>query len=270
MPELPEVETTRRGIRPHVVGHCISRIDVHHSGLRWPVPVRDLNGLIGQTIRDVRRRAKYLFIDTDQGHMIIHLGMSGSLRVVSATLPRKKHDHVDIVIDSGETLRFHDPRRFGSVLFSRAPENHKLIQSLGPEPLSEDFDGDHLWQLARRRRLAIKAFIMDAKIVVGVGNIYASEALFLAGIHPLKAASKVSRVRMHTLSDTIKTVLSKAIESGGTTLRDYYGSDGSPGYFAQQLSAYGRQGEPCHQCGKAIVQRVIGQRSTFYCTTCQT
>ncbi|MFK8052630.1 MAG: bifunctional DNA-formamidopyrimidine glycosylase/DNA-(apurinic or apyrimidinic site) lyase [Woeseiaceae bacterium] len=269
MPELPEVETTRRGIEPHIVGQQISKIDIHQSSLRWPVPVKQVQSLCGQSVRGVRRRAKYLLIDTDKGHLIIHLGMSGSLRVVPAALPRKKHDHIDIILGSGDALRFHDPRRFGCVLFSEAPEQHKLMTTLGPEPLDGDFDGDYLWRQARKRRVAIKSFIMDAKIVVGVGNIYASEALFMAGIHPLTAASKVSKTRMRSLAKAIIKVLGNAIASGGTTLRDYYGSDGNPGYFAQQLSVYGRTGEPCKQCQKPVTQRVIGQRSTFYCTDCQ-
>ncbi|MEL7296300.1 MAG: bifunctional DNA-formamidopyrimidine glycosylase/DNA-(apurinic or apyrimidinic site) lyase [Pseudomonadota bacterium] len=270
MPELPEVETTRRGVLPHVRNRRIEAIHVHEPRLRWPVPVDAMQQMVGHTISDVRRRAKYLFIDAKPGHLILHLGMSGRLQVMPSSTPRKKHDHVDIVLDNDHVLRLNDPRRFGSVLFSTTPEAHPLVASLGPEPLSDDFDGDHLWQRARGRRVAIKAFIMDAKIVVGVGNIYASEALFRARIHPLKPAGKVSRARMQRLADEIKRVLAKAIEAGGTTLRDFYGSDGSPGYFTQELLAYGRGGEPCTVCEKPMTQRVIGQRSTFYCTNCQT
>ncbi|MEN7342119.1 MAG: bifunctional DNA-formamidopyrimidine glycosylase/DNA-(apurinic or apyrimidinic site) lyase [Pseudomonadota bacterium] len=269
MPELPEVETTRRGVLPHLENTVIRDIVVRDTRLRWPVPVKTLESLIGSRISTVERRAKYLYIVTDAGNIIIHLGMSGRLQVMPATTAPKKHDHVDIVLDSGEILRLNDPRRFGCVLFSKTPETHDLIRKLGPEPLSDDFDGDYLWHRARGKRVAIKPFIMDAQVVVGVGNIYASEALFMAGIHPLVSASKVSKARMAGLADAVKVVLDRAIKAGGTTLRDFYGSDGSPGYFTQELAMYGRGGAPCPTCEKPITQRVIGQRSTFYCTRCQ-
>ncbi len=270
MPELPEVETTRRGVAPHIVGQRVKRVIVRESRLRWPVPPDLAARITGLAIERIDRRAKYLLFNTRAGCMIVHLGMSGRLQVVAEDHALKKHDHIDVVMDTGFALRFHDPRRFGSFLFSDEPLEHPLLASLGPEPLSDEFDGDHLYRNSRGRRVAIKSFIMDAKVVVGVGNIYASEALYLAGIHPLRAAGKVSRARMQRLAEVIKAVLSRAIDAGGTTLRDFFGGDGSPGYFSQQLNAYGRTGEPCPGCGKPISQRVIGQRSTFYCTTCQT
>ena len=270
MPELPEVETTRRGIAPHITGRRIARIIVRDSRLRWPVPADLAGRFTGQTVERIDRRAKYLIFNTHAGAMIMHLGMSGRLQVVPQDHAVGKHDHVDVVMDSGYALRFRDPRRFGSVLFSADPPSHPLLASLGPEPLGDEFNGDYLYRASRGRKLAIKAFIMDAKVVVGVGNIYASEALYLAGIHPLRAAGRVSRQRMEDLAQVITQVLARAIEAGGTTLRDFFGGDGSPGYFSQQLNAYGRTGEPCNGCGKPITQRVIGQRSTFYCTTCQT
>ena len=269
MPELPEVETTRRGVAPHVVGRRVERLIVREPRLRWPVPDDLAARLEGRRITDIRRRAKYLLFDTAEGSLIVHLGMSGRLQVVPADQRPRKHDHVDVVIDSGHALRFHDPRRFGSMHWSAEPMAHALLGRLGPEPLSEDFDGDYLYERARGRRAAIKVFVMDAAVVVGVGNIYASEALYRAGIHPLRAAGRVSRPRMHALAGAIKAVLASAIEAGGTTLRDFFGGDGSPGYFAQELNVYGRAGEPCPGCGKPVSQRVIGQRSTFYCTRCQ-
>ena len=269
MPELPEVETTRRGVLPHLENRIVRDIIVRDARLRWPVPIEKLKSLVGSQISTVRRRAKYLYIVMNAGNIIIHLGMSGRLQVMPATTAPKKHDHVDIILDSGEMLRLNDPRRFGCVLFSETPETHDLIRKLGPEPLTDEFDGDYLWHKARGRRVAVKSFIMDAQVVVGVGNIYASEALFMAGIHPLRAASKVSRVKMIALAEAIKVVLARAIRAGGTTLRDFYGSDGSPGYFTQELAMYGRAGEPCPTCEKPVSQRVIGQRSTFYCTRCQ-
>ena len=269
MPELPEVETIRRGIEPHVAGRRIESVTIRDPRLRWPVP-SDLAGrLPGQRIRSVRRRAKYLLLDTESGTVMIHLGMSGRLQVVASDYPVRKHDHADIALDTGDVLRFHDPRRFGSILWSDDPSSHPLLASLGPEPFDPAFDGDHLYRRARGRRIAVKAFIMDAGTVVGVGNIYASEALFRAGIHPTRPAGRVSRARMIALAAAIRHVLGRAIEAGGTTLRDFYGGDGSPGYFQQELSAYGRTGEPCQRCGEPIRQKVVGQRSTFYCAACQ-
>lgn len=270
MPELPEVETTRRGISPHCLGQRVNSVTVRQSKLRWPVP-RGLNKkLSGQTIHRIERRAKYLLLGFDHGTLILHLGMSGSLRIIDAELPAQKHDHVDIAFASGKALRLTDPRRFGAVLWSKeAPEQHELIRQLGPEPLGDAFNADTLFAQSRGRRVAIKSFIMDGHIVVGVGNIYACESLFLAGINPKTAAGKISRPRYERLVDVIKQVLAAAIEQGGTTLRDFVGSDGKPGYFAQSLHVYGRSGEPCDHCKRPIKQFQQGQRSTFYCPRCQ-
>lgn len=270
MPELPEVETTRRGIAPHLENHRVREVIVRQRQLRWPVP-RDLNArLQGQVIEHVSRRGKYLLIGTAAGTLILHLGMSGSLRVLPCKTPPEKHDHLDIVLDNGQCLRLRDPRRFGAALWCRGdPRQHKLLRSLGPEPLDDVFDGDYLWQRARGRKLAIKAFIMDSKIVTGVGNIYANEALYLAGIHPQRAAGRISRARYAQLASAIKQVLRAAIRQGGTTLRDFTASDGKPGYFRQKLHVYERESQPCHQCGQMLRHSVIGQRSTYYCRHCQ-
>jgi formamidopyrimidine-DNA glycosylase len=238
--------------------------------LRWPVP-RNLNALLqGKVIEQIDRRGKYLLIKLANGSLILHLGMSGSLRVLPADSIPQKHDHLDIVLDDGQCLRLRDPRRFGAVLWTRNdPMQHKLLKSLGPEPLDDAFNGDYLWQRSRGRKLAIKSFIMDSKIVTGVGNIYANEALYLAGIHPRRAAGRFSRERYARLADAIKQVLRAAIRQGGTTLRDFTASDGKPGYFRQQLHVYEREALPCHQCGKALLHCVIGQRSSYYCSHCQ-
>ena len=269
MPELPEVETTRRGIAPHIEGQQIDQVVIRQSQLRWPIP-RGLRGrLKGKTISQVQRRGKYLLIETDAGSMIMHLGMSGSLRIVDRDLPPRKHDHVDISFTNGKCLRFHDPRRFGALLWSRDPLHHELIENLGPEPLSDDFNTQHLFSLSRGRKLAVKNFIMDSHVVVGVGNIYASEALFMAGIRPTIAAGRITRQRYEALVQAIKDVLTRAITDGGTTLRDFVREDGKPGYFAQSLNVYGRAGETCHSCGTTIRKKQIGQRSSFYCPNCQ-
>jgi len=270
MPELPEVETTRRGIEPHITGKQVSDVIVRHHQLRWPVPRGLKQKLVGHTIRSVSRRAKYLLLGFDHGTLLLHLGMSGSLRIIDSGLPAEKHDHVDIVLADGRALRLTDPRRFGAVLWTTEdPSGHELIAHLGPEPLSDDFNAAYLFQRSRGRKSSIKQFIMDGKVVVGVGNIYASESLFLAGINPKRQAGKVSPERMAKLADAIKQVLAAAIEQGGTTLRDFVGGDGKPGYFAQRLNVYGREGEPCRSCGTTIKQRVQGQRSTYYCPRCQ-
>jgi formamidopyrimidine-DNA glycosylase len=271
MPELPEVETTRRGIAPSLNSRRIVQVIVRERRLRWPLP-RGFAGLLqGRRIIGVRRRAKYLLIATDTGTLIAHLGMSGSLRVLDRGAPAVAHDHVDIVLDSGRCLRFNDPRRFGSLHWVEGdPAEHPLIAALGPEPLEEGFDGTVLWQRARGRHVAIKQFIMNARIVVGVGNIYASEALFLARIRPGTRAGRVSRVRMEALASSIREVLSEAIAVGGTTLRDYVNPDGMPGYFRQKLFVYERAGEPCRRCRTPIRHVVMGQRSTYYCPACQT
>ncbi len=270
MPELPEVETTRRGIAPHVTGRTISAVIVRQPRLRWPVPRGLDNKLRGQTIQRVGRRAKYLLLTLDSGTLIIHLGMSGSLRLVDAAAPAQKHDHIDILLDDARALRLTDPRRFGAVLFTRdAVESHQLIAHLGPEPLANPFNGNYLFTRSRGRRSSIKQFLMDGRVVVGVGNIYANEALFMAGIHPGREAGRISRTRYVRLAEAVKTVLGEAIRQGGTTLRDFVGGDGRPGYFAQQLNVYGREGESCPRCGRAIRQIRQGQRSSYYCPACQ-
>lgn len=270
MPELPEVETTRAGIAPHIQGKRVTRLVVRQRRLRWPIPRsidRDLPGVI---IREVTRRAKYILLQTDRGSAILHLGMSGSLRILTRFAEPQKHDHVDICFPAGVILRFNDPRRFGSLLWTRRdPLRHPLLAKLGPEPMEDAFTGHGLWQQSRNRKLAVKAFIMDAKIVVGVGNIYASEALFRAGIHPRRAAGKISLQRYETLASEIRSVLGQALKAGGTTLRNFTDSDGLPGYFSQSLAVYGRADQPCTQCGAPIRQQVIGQRSTYYCVHCQ-
>ena len=270
MPELPEVETTRRGIEPWLVGRQIERLIVREWRLRWPVP-RSLPGRIrGATVRSVGRRAKYLLIGTDAGTLIWHLGMSGSLRVQDADSPPLAHDHVDLVLDSGRCLRFNDPRRFGSLLFTAAPpERHRLLSKLAAEPLSDAFDAGDLWRRARGRKASIKTFIMDSRSVVGVGNIYASEALFRARIPPGLAAGRVSRQRMAALVAAIRAVLGEAIEVGGTTLRDYVDPAGMPGYFGRKLFVYERRGKPCRRCGTPIRQFTQGSRSTYWCPGCQ-
>ncbi|MDA0705754.1 MAG: bifunctional DNA-formamidopyrimidine glycosylase/DNA-(apurinic or apyrimidinic site) lyase [Proteobacteria bacterium] len=269
MPELPEVETSRRGIEPYLCGERIDSIIIRNKRLRWPVRAEVARQLTGQTVTSVSRRAKYLLINTSNGSAMIHLGMSGSVYIVDHDTPATVHEHFDFKLGSGKALRYRDPRRFGSLHWTRDPAQHKLIRSLGPEPLGDEFSGDYLWQRSRGRRGNIKQFIMNANIVVGVGNIYASEALFLAGINPHRAAGRISVQRYLRLADVIRQVLLQAIKAGGTTLRDFYGGDGEPGYFQQQLLVYGRHDEPCRQCKQPISVVVLGQRSTFYCTRCQ-
>jgi formamidopyrimidine-DNA glycosylase len=269
MPELPEVETSRRGIAPWLVGHQVESVIVRDRRLRWRVPDDIESRLAGQTIRALRRRAKYLLLDTDTGSALLHLGMSGSVRIIDRSEPASRHDHVDIRLKSGKSMRFRDPRRFGSFLWAADPLLHPLLRDLGPEPLEQGFDGGHLWRTARGRRLAVKPYIMNANVVVGVGNIYASEALFCAGIHPKRRADRISKPRMQRLAACIASVLQRAIDAGCTTLRDFHGSDGEPGYFRQKLDVYGRGGEPCRRCKSPLSVAVIGQRSTFYCKTCQ-
>ena len=270
MPELPEVETTRRGIEPYIKGAMVTDVIVRQRQLRYPVPPVLLTDLPGQCIKAVERRGKYLLIGTDAGTVIIHLGMSGNLRLLELTAPVEKHDHLDIVIENEFCLRFHDPRRFGAVLWTcDDPAEHKLLASLGPEPLGKSFSGEYLYERSRKRRQSIKQFIMDSHIVVGVGNIYASEALFLAGIRPRLAAGKISRQRCDELVKAIKKILRAAIKQGGTTLRDFVGGTGKPGYFKQRLNVYGRAGEPCSRCETPIKQLRLGQRASYYCPHCQ-
>ena len=270
MPELPEVETSRRGIEPWIVGTTSADVRIHDRRLRWPVARGIENKLRGQPIESVGRRAKYILINTGAGTAMLHLGMTGSVFIVDRGAPAAVHDHIDIELDSGRMLRFRDPRRFGSFHWTRNPSQHPLLAKLGPEPLSADFDVDYLYDTSRGRKVSVKQFIMNAHIVVGVGNIYASESLFLAGINPKRAAGRISRARYGRLVDAIKDVLSRAIRAGGTTLRDFYGGDGEPGYFKQQLEVYDRDGEHCRVCNTVISAIVQGQRSTYYCKQCQT
>lgn len=269
MPELPEVETTRRGIAPHLVGQRVLSARLRRPDLRWPIPDEIRRKLPGQRIEQVERRAKYLLLHTQAGSALLHLGMSGSLRILTPDVSPNRHDHYDLAMDSGRILRFTDPRRFGCLLWQPPGTMHPLLARLGPEPLSEPFDGEYLWYQARGRHAPIKAFLMDQRIVVGVGNIYAAEALFAAGIHPMRAAGKVSRERMASLAAAVKRILGDAIERGGTTLRDFLAPDGAPGYFEQELAVYGRAGEPCRACGNPVRVIQLGQRSSFYCQHCQ-
>jgi formamidopyrimidine-DNA glycosylase len=269
MPELPEVETTRRGLAPHLEGRRVTTVLLRRPDLRWPIPDAVRERLPGQRIHAVRRRAKYLLADTDAGSALLHLGMSGMLRVLPPDTPVGPHDHVDIGLDSGRVLRFTDPRRFGSLLWQPPGEVHPLLAGLGPEPLDPAFDGAHLARLAHGRRAPVKTFLMDQAVVVGVGNIYAAEALFQAGIDPRRAAGRVSDARYEALAAAVKTILAHAITRGGTTLRDFLNPDGAPGYFEQELWVYGRAGEPCKRCGRALKGAVIGQRASTWCPACQ-
>ncbi|MFC3716058.1 bifunctional DNA-formamidopyrimidine glycosylase/DNA-(apurinic or apyrimidinic site) lyase [Luteimonas soli] len=284
MPELPEVETTRRGLAPHVEGRRVAAVVLRRPDLRWPIPPDIAERLPGQRIDAVRRRAKYLLLDTAAGSALLHLGMSGSLRVLPAGAPVRPHDHFDIALAApgrggGRVLRFNDPRRFGCLLWQPAGETHPLLRGLGPEPLDDGFggtapggttfDGDYLFARSRGRRAPVKTFLMDQRTVVGVGNIYAAEALFAAGISPLRAAGKVSRERYRLLADAVRRILGQAIDRGGTTLRDFLAPDGAPGYFVQELSAYGRGGAPCPNCGRPLKQAQVGQRATVWCGHCQ-
>jgi formamidopyrimidine-DNA glycosylase len=270
MPELPEVETTRRGIEPHIAGRLITGVVVRHPMLRWPIPANLGQLLIGQRVGRVERRGKYILMPFDDGTFLLHLGMSGSLRIVDADSAPAKHDHLDIVLDSGQALRLHDPRRFGAALWQpHEAGEHALLVDLGPEPLTDAFDGAYLFERSRGRSAPVKAFLMDSHVVVGVGNIYANEALFAAGIHPTRAAGRIALPRYLRLVDEVKKVLTRSIMQGGTTLRDFVGGDGKPGYFAQQLLVYGRGGEPCRVCRTALTEVRLGQRTTVYCTTCQ-
>ena len=268
MPELPEVETTRRGIAPHIQDQVIRGAVIRQPRLRWPVP--DLDSLLrGRRVLAVERRAKYILIRFAHGTLIVHLGMSGSLRLVPADSRPRKHDHIDLLC-AGNCLRLHDPRRFGAMLWTAEdPLQHPRLRDLGPEPLSDDFDAVYLDRIARGRRAPVKTLLMDGRVVVGVGNIYATEALFRAGIHPSRASGRISAERYGRLVAEVKAVLSYAIERGGTTLRDFLNESGQPGYFAQELLVYGRAGQPCRHCDTLIRTRQIGQRASAYCPSCQ-
>ncbi len=270
MPELPEVETTRRGIAPLVVGRTIAAAVLRTPKLRWPIPAELAAVLAGQNILAVERRAKYLLLRCSAGCILLHLGMSGHLRVVSAQLPPGRHDHVDLVFTDGSCLRFNDPRKFGAFLWLPAePFEHPLLAGLGPEPFAAEMNGAYLHRCSRGRRLAVKPFMMDQRVVVGVGNIYASEALFRAGIHPRCQAGRISLTRYQKLALVICEVLQQAIAAGGTTIRDFQNASGKPGYFDIQLQVYGREGQPCPVCGQSIKHLKLGQRSTYFCSRCQ-
>ena len=270
MPELPEVETTRRGIEPHVRGQRIERLIVRQPRLRWPIPPELSELLRGKIIERVERRGKYLLVGFEHGTVLIHLGMSGSLRIIPIGQAVGKHDHVDIELGSGQALRYTDPRRFGAMLWHEGDVSaHPLLAELGPEPLTAAFDGVYLFERSRGRGAPVKAFLMDSHIVVGVGNIYANEALFSAGIRPDRAAGRISQARYIALAEEVKRVLARSIKQGGTTLRDFVGGDGNPGYFRQQLNVYGRGDEPCLVCGTALHEIRLAQRSTVFCRQCQ-
>ncbi len=270
MPELPEVETTRQGIAPFVTGKQVTGVIVRRHQLRWPIPADLELRLSGQTIESVRRRGKYLLLGTRAGTLLLHLGMSGSLRILTRTQPPEPHDHLDLIFGDGSRLRLRDPRRFGAVVWAGTePESHKLLRDLGPEPLGGDFGGEYLYHRSRSRRIAVKQFIMNSAIVVGVGNIYACESLHLAAIHPARPAGNISLERYRKLARAIRQTLQQAIACGGTTLRDFRDSGGHPGYFQQQLNVYGRHGTPCPICRTPIRRIRQGQRSTFYCGRCQ-
>ncbi len=268
MPELPEVETTRRGIESALVGRIITGWTLRQPRLRWPVELP--RSLRGEHIRSVLRRAKYLVIETESGSLIVHLGMSGSLRLTRPDVAPGPHDHVDVELDSGRVLRLTDPRRFGSIHFQKGDwREHWLIRDLGVEPLDNEFDGDFLHRAARKRKVAIKLMLMDARVVVGVGNIYANESLFRAGIRPRVAVSRISRDRYARLAQSVRDVLADAIRQGGTTLRDFVNESGRRGYFSQSLNVYGREDLPCYRCGTVLKGLRIGQRATVYCPNCQ-
>ena len=273
MPELPEVETTRNGIKPYLANATVTQVTIRNYSLRWPIPENLANTLTQQTIHAVKRRAKYLLVQCDSGTLMIHLGMSGSLRILDKIEHNNpaKHDHVDITLDNGHLLRYTDPRRFGAIMWTdEAITEHKLIAHLGPEPLLKAFDADYLYKQAKTKRCSVKTLIMNGQVVVGVGNIYANESLFLSGIHPKTIAQDLTKPQCEQLTQQIKLVLGKAIKAGGTTLKDFTKSDGKPGYFAQQLNVYGRKDEACLHCGNKIKHYKETQRATYYCPVCQT
>jgi formamidopyrimidine-DNA glycosylase len=270
VPELPEVETTRRGLAPHARKRRIVALEVYESRLRWPIAPALARQVAGRRIERVGRRAKYLLLELESGTLLLHLGMSGNLRAVPAATPRLKHDHFDLLLDSGLALRFNDPRRFGSLLYTPGdPAEHALLKHLAPEPFAKAFDGPYLWRISRGRRVALKQLLMNSRLVVGVGNIYASEALFRARLRPQRRAASLTRAECARLVRAVRAVLKLAIRAGGTTLRDYLGADGAPGYFRQRLYVYERAGKPCRRCGTAVRSLTQGQRSTYYCPHCQ-
>lgn len=271
MPELPEVETTRRGISPHISQQRVTDIIIRQRQLRWPIPKLLSTELNGQVIEAVSRRGKYLLLHSKPGTAILHLGMSGRLHILPKQTAVQKHDHVDIVFANDQCLRFNDPRRFGCLLWTNTDVyQHPRLRHLGPEPLTDAFSADYLYQCSRHKQQSVKTWIMNSRTVVGVGNIYANEALFLAGIQPQRAAYKISRARYQRLYQAIVQVLQQAIDKGGSSLRDFLNSDGKPGYFQQCHQVYGRGGQACLRCHKSLKEIRLGQRSTVYCTNCQT
>lgn len=270
MPELPEVEVTRLGIEPHILNQTVAKVIVRHRGMRWPIP-EDVDLLTNQTIDKVERRGKYLLLASKMGQLVIHLGMSGSLRILSTDADVKKHDHFELQFTNNKILRLNDPRRFGAVLWQDWQQATPLSQlaHLGPEPLLDDFNANYLFEKIQKKNTVIKNFIMDSKVVVGVGNIYANESLFLAGINPLRAAKTVTKDEIDKLVTVIKKVLAESIKQGGTTLKDFTQADGKPGYFVQSLNVYGRAGEPCVNCTQPLIECKIGQRASVYCDYCQ-
>lgn len=269
MPELPEVETTRLGLVSRVVGHRIRDVVVRDRRMRWPVPDDLAERLRGAKVREIRRRGKYLLFDCGTGHLLVHLGMSGNLTVVPAERRVRRHDHVDLVLDTGDIVRLNDPRRFGAMLWVRNPESHALLAGLGPEPFDERFGGEYLHRASRGRRVPVKQFLMDSRVVTGIGNIYANESLFAAGIRPSRAAGRISRGRFDRLSREVRETLNRALAAGGSSLRDYVGSDGEPGHFQQEYAVYGRENQPCPACGGAIRLTRHAGRATFHCVSCQ-
>lgn len=271
MPELPEVETTLRGITPHIQQHIVSKVTIRQAKLRWPIPDDLPQRIEQQKLQSLSRRAKYLLLHFDTGTLLIHLGMSGSLRVIPKNTPPTKHDHIDIAFTHHKSIRLTDPRRFGAVLWlGTEPYSHALLRKLGPEPLSSELTGHYLYKQSRQRKISIKQFLMNQNIVTGIGNIYCAEALFHAGIHPLRAAGRISLLRYQHLVIEIKKTLILAIAQGGTSLRDFVGSDGKPGYFKQELSVYGRAGLACIHCKKPLTEIKQANRTTVYCSHCQT
>ena len=270
MPELPEVETSRRGITPHIEGSILTKIVVRNPNLRWPVDIEQCDRLAGERLLSVNRRAKYLLLNYKTGTQLLHLGMSGSLRVLDSDVPPGKHDHVDFLFANNNILRLNDPRRFGALIWAgESPFEHPLLNSLGPEPLDETFNADYCYKRSRGKRQAIKQWLMDGHVVVGVGNIYANESLFKAGIHPSRQAGRISHARYESLVATVKEVIAAAITQGGTSLRDFTRADGKPGYFKQSLAVYGRGGEACVRCGDALRETRHVQRATVFCKNCQ-
>jgi formamidopyrimidine-DNA glycosylase len=269
MPELPEVETTRLGLLPYIVHQRVNSVEIRQSQLRWAVDSEIRDRLPGQVINALSRRGKYLIFESRIGCQLVHLGMSGALRLVDANQPWRKHDHLQWLFASGQALRFHDPRRFGAVLWATQPLQHKLLLKLGPEPLTDDFSAAYLQRRAKGRKVPVKTFIMNSQVVVGVGNIYASEALYQAELHPTRSADTLTLPQLKRLVTAIKNILAAAIQQGGTTLRDFVNGKGDPGYFQQQLQVYGRAGEPCHHCLQPLSMMKINQRSSVFCGHCQ-